>query len=396
MNTNNLAKNTNNENNTNNNTFSLNKKLRKRVRKLFRATAQKGYILIFMVFCFAMVGFALLLEPIATSSIALSHTQHEIAKQMNESINIAISSPIRKFVVDQMYANIQNLLIYHINAANGNSPYSCNGQTVQPTSVDPIGGSLENQFGLCSPETALYSLTGDTNQSIDFLGNFYPNWQQPIPDKFLDGVREMMIRKYQNNYSYTLRSTYVGKEVLSQGASTLGSTRSERYHWLVRADIESSTYREITGGMIVYYDVYLNNSYYPGNFYGGGSACDEKTSYTNPCGTDSLGNAINCAPVMVQQPDGSWGFAVQYGTDDPQYQTVYPPGCTPTTINGVMTMKCGIPGNKFVIALPSHGVRQQTGCASLNTGVAGVTAPDNGGYGFSLTVRIVSIGNPYN
>ncbi len=376
--------------------FLTNKKLRKILKKLFRLDSKKGYgLLLFLVFCFFMVGVSLLLEPIATSSIALEHTQQEIALDMNEHINIAFSSPIRHQIIDQMYKNIQDLLISHINAAAGSAPYTCNGQTVQPTSVDPVGGSLENQFGLCFPETALYGLQGDTNKSIDFLSTAYPNYKTPIPDKDVDNVRQMMIRKYQNDYSYTLRPTYVGKEVLSQGASgSIPASRLELYHWVVRADIESHTYREITGGMVIYYDVYLTNGYYPGNFYGGGSACDEKASYTSPCGTDELGNAINCAPVMVQQPDGSWGFAVQYGQDDPNYKPV--DTCGYDTVGGQRLYECPVSGNRVTIEFPSHGVRQQTGCASASTGLSGVTAPDNGGYGFSLAVRIVSIGNPYN
>lgn len=375
--------------------------LKKAVKKL---NNKSGYVLIFLVFFFFIVGSSLVAGPAMLTVRGIQYQLHNSQIESAEATILTTNSPIRNTLVSQVYSKVQAQLIQHLQQSLGSSQYVCQGQYVQPNSTDPVTGvtvgDLTYQYGLCSPETLLDGIAGDTNKTMDLLSGLYPNYKIPLSNPSDEHIRQALIKNNINEYNYTIRSTYVGETALSQGSSSsTGANRLEQYRYNVRADVElfTHTYTEARTGLVINYEVFITNGFYVGNFYGGGNNCSQTTSYTNTCGTDpATGEAVNCAPVMVQNPDGSWGFAVQYGLDDPNYQP-YPPGtpCPTVNVGGVAATECPLSGGRVSIAFKPRNTRIQTGCASASSGVQGVSGPDKNGYGFGITVRTVSVEHTY-
>jgi hypothetical protein len=358
--------------------------------------------LIFIAFLYFIVGYLLIAPPINNTVRNLKFTLVNSQLNTANDIGTALNSPVRKRIVYEVYKSVQAQLVSHLQQAAGSQPYACQGQYVDPTKTDPVTGvttgDLSYQYGLCSPETLLSNLGGDTNQSLNLISGMYPDYQKVLSTPENDRIRQATIKDSQNDYNYTLRSTYVGEAVLSQGPSATVGNRFEQYHYSVRADVEYFTYRytKVRSPLVIYYDVFISNNFYVGPFYGGGGACDQTTTYTNSCGTDAAtGQPISCIPAMVQQPNGSWAFAVQFGDDDPQYQPV-PGSCREVNIGGLSTIQCDLTSGGRSREFKPRGIRMQTGCASASTGVLGVTSPDNNGYGFVISVRTVSYGKNYS
>ncbi len=252
------------------------------------------------------------------------------------------------------------------------------------------GGTMENQYGLCLPENFYFDLLGDTNKSIDFIGTFYPNYKTPLADPVNENARKSFILQLQNKYDYTIRGYFVGKYVLSQGVTSgTDATRVEEYRWKVRADIiltTGSIYGDLNKDLVVYYDVVVTNSYFPGSFNGAGSSCDQSNTPISPCGD----SPDDCVITTITNPDGTTYFPSNYDPNNP------PPelsiiNCTPGNPS-----RCLLANGATLNKIRIRSIRPQNGCASLRTGVQGATGKDTGGYAFSLVVRIVSIGNSYN
>lgn len=372
--------------------------LKKAVKKL---NNKSGYVLIFLVFFFFIVASSLVAGPAMLTVRGLQYQLHNSQIESAEATILTTNSPIRNTLVSQVYAKVQAQLIQHLQQSLGSSPYVCQGQYVQPNSTDPVTGvtvgDLTYQYGLCSPETLLDGIAGDTNKTMDLLSGLYPNYKIPASNPSDEHIRQALIKNNINEYNYTIRSTYVGEDLLSQGAGSSLANRVERYRYNVRADIElfTHTYTEARTGLVIYYDLFVTNNFYVGNFYGAGSACDQTTTYTNSCGVDAAtGQPISCIPAMVVNADGSRGFAVQFGQDDPNYA---PAGkCNTIPVGDLETVQCPLSGGRTSIEFKPRSVRMQTGCASASTGVSGVTTPDKNGYGFVITVRTASIEHTYN
>lgn len=381
--------------------------IKKAVKRAFKKAMKKlnnksGYVLIFLVFFFFIVSSSLVAGPALITVRGIQYQLHNSQIESAEAIILTTNSPIRNTLVSQIYAKVQAQLIQHLQQSLGSSQYVCQGQYVQPNSTDPVTGAtvgdLSYQYGLCSPETLLQGIDGDTNKTMDLLSGLYPNIKVPLSNPSDEHIRQALIKNNINEYNYTIRSTYVGEDVLSQGPSSILANRLERYRYNVRADIElfTHTYIEARTGLVINYEVFITNGFYVGNFYGGGNNCSQTTSYTNNCGTDpATGQVVNCYPVMIQQPDGSWGFAVQYGQDDPNYKPDPPNSCIHASVGGLDSVQCSLSGGRKSIELLPKNTRMQTGCASANTGIQGVTAPDKNGYGFTVVVRTVSVEHTY-
>lgn len=376
------------------NTFNQPKKtkiLKKLKRKLKKAIAKintpRGWALIAAVFFFFILSTAAISNMVVSNTVMLNNTVFEANLGVAENMGLNTASPIRQYIVDEMYYRIQQQLIEHMNKAGGSSGYICQDALVPPTSADPIGGSLNNQFGLCDPVNMFGGMLGDTNQTIDYL-QLYPEHNKTLDDKITDNVRKSIVSQFANKYDYTLRTTYIGQELVQPAVP--GLYRTEKYLWSVRADVETQTVGGIKNGMVLYYDVTLTNMFFPTDFPGAGSACDQ-TETTYQCGRQG---DDGCGPVIIGLigPDGKPQPVLEIDPDAPEYQ----PGDGIPCRDTPNARYCSILGGGTSVTLFGTGIRSQLGCASPRTGVKGATGVDPFGYNFSLAVRLVSIGSTYN
>ncbi len=367
------------------------KKITSPIRKWLKS--RRGWALIMIAYFLFLISVVALAGPIGSTTKQLYDVSFEQAVSRAENMAIAASSPIRKQIVDATYKKIQEQLIQHLQQDQGSINYVCGDTIAVPKSS---GGSMENQYGLCLPENFYFDLLGDTNKSIDFIGTFYPNYKTPLADPVNENARKSFILQLQNKYDYTIRGYFVGKYVLSQGVTSgTDATRVEEYRWKVRADIiltTGSVYGDLNKDLVVYYDVVVTNSYFPGNFLGAGSACDQQSTVQALCGTDTAtGEAIPCTATVYISPDGNHGPVSAGGDSSSSFDIIG--NCVET---GIRTKRCQTANGGFVEVSPLRSARRQQGCASIRSGVPGATGPDPGGYSFSIIVRISSIGNSYN
>ncbi len=355
---------------------------------------RSGYALIVLVLYVAIVGTLALAEPMITTAVNLREQWVRTAINRAEHLAWSTSSPVRARLVDEVYKRVQTQLVNHIAKSKGSTPYECQGVLTQPETIDPQGGKLDGQFGLCEPEKILDGLNGLTGQSIDFLGAMYPEYKTPLTGEN-EVVRKAIIYQNQNSYEYKLTNTYVGQQTIDNKSfkTKTGIKRQEYYHWLVRADIEATGFRNVTRGIIVYYDVTLSNNYHPNDFGGGGNLCDRNDDggalFQCPVDLDELGY---CHQTSYTDKNGiEWiagsGPCPSYTTGDCRINDT----CTD---HGVY-ISCPLAGGGQTITIKARHTRPQIGCASLNSGQSGKII-DRGGYSFVLTVRIVSLGNTYN
>ncbi len=368
-------------------------KLTTPIRKWLKS--RRGWALIMIAYFLFLISVVALAGPIGSTTKQLYDVSFEQAVSRAENMAIAASSPIRKQIVDATYKKIQEQLIQHLQQDQGSINYVCGDTIAVPKSA---GGTMENQYGLCLPENFYFDLLGDTNKSIDFIGTFYPNYKTPLADPVNENARKSFILQLQNKYDYTIRGYFVGKYVLSQGvSSSTAATRVEQYRWKVRADIiltTGSVYGDLNKDLIVYYDVIVTNNYYPGKFLGAGSACNQQPTYLANCGYDLNGKPNQCVATVYTDPNGISSPITTIGGTDPVDFGINPGDCffNKTTGQTICTRNDGA----TIEYTNLKSIRVERGCASLNTGVIGVTTPDFGGYAFQITVRIVSIGNSYN
>ncbi len=359
---------------------------------------RNGYALIVLMFYIFIISLLAMLDPIFITTLNLKERWLNAAILRAEHLAWSTTSPVRYRLVDEVYTRVQTQLVDHIAKSKGSAPYQCQGVLTQPETIDPVGGKLDNQFGLCQPETVLDGLNGLTGQTIDYLNTLYPEYKMPLTGEN-EVARQAIIRQNQNSYDYVLSTTYVSQRVIDDAKSKrfktqTGFKRQESYRWLVRADIEAKSFNNVIKPIIVYYDVTLSNNYYPNDFGGGGNLCDRNDD----------GGALFQCPVDLDE----LGYCHQTSyTDKNGIEWIAGMGPCPTfggtgecrivndcTDHGVY-ISCPLAGGGQATTIKARHTRPQIGCASLNSGRSGKVI-DKGGYSFVLTVRIVSLGNTYN
>ncbi|MFY9224237.1 MAG: hypothetical protein WAQ98_16315 [Blastocatellia bacterium] len=372
------------------------KKLKKYAKKVVRKiNTPRGWAILFAVFFFFIISSAAIIGPVSRTTIQLKDTQLDIALATAEDIALSTSGPIRNYIVDQVYQRVQTQLVDHLRKAQGSTTYVCQGKLTAPSSAGSADSDLASQYGLCEPETLFDDLKGDTNQTIDFLTGVLPP-NAGLGDKESDKLQQNIIRQMQNDYSYTLRATFVGQEKFPKRGLTTIDT--EKYHWLVRADVESHSYDDITSGTVIYFDVVLTNQFIPDNFNGAGDACDRKEPFMTTCTSIGAGvvgstNLQDCISIGYVTGDGIYyesgqGPCLDFSQGDCQIVGK----CQDVGLY----VTCPLPGGGYTIKYRFNSTRPQPGCASLKTGNRSAIGLDPQGYSFLLTVRIVSIGSTYN
>lgn len=395
-------------------------RLGKKLSPLFKKNKSSGYALIlFVMFCFVLsVTFT---KPIVlTAARQYRDTNLEYAKTVSERIGIATASPIRERINSTIYNRIQGKLINHTKLFLSDSDtYNCQGQLV---ATKKAGGKLSNVFSICDLNGIFDDMLGDTNQTIDFLGFLYPEHKTPLEDKNLDIVRKSITEQFQNRFDYTLRTIFVGQEVLVQPGT---KKRTDRFRWQVRADVLTNTYYDVIDAHVLHYDVILDVVAHDVPFGGAGTACDRDNAqaapdvlidppsipYTGPDGITYIiaGDGGGVFPLNATDQDG---HVHQYGT--PGYDSVCgtlpngksDPYCGKQNLNNGECgsvyggdINCNFSnGTSFSGYQAPESIRIITGCASPRTGQLGQRAGDLDpvGYNFVVTTRLVSVGSTFN
>ncbi|MBN8721917.1 MAG: hypothetical protein J0M03_03220 [Acidobacteria bacterium] len=371
------------------------KKLKKYAKKVVRKVhSPRGWAILFATFFFFIISSAAIIGPVSKTTMQLKDTQLEIALATGGDIALSTSGPIRNYIVDQVYQRVQTQLVDHLRKAQGSTSYVCQGKLTAPSSAGTADGDLAGQYGLCEPEVLFNDLKGDINQTINFLEGINLG-NTTSDDKGSDKLRENIIRQAQNDYSYTLRATFVGQEKFPKRGLTTIDT--EKYHWLVRADVESHSYDDITSGTVIYFDVVLTNQFIPDNFSGAGDACDRKEPTMTTCSNALIGvingTGEDCISTGYVTPEGTF-FPVGSGPCVSFSQE----GCeiAGECIDVGSHLTCPLSNGGYTIKYRLKSTRAEPGCASLKTGNKSAIGLDPQGYSFLLTVRIVSIGSTYN
>lgn len=378
------------------NNKTITAKVKTNIRKFIKSyNNSRGWLLIMLVFLFGLLAAGAIMKPLSVTTVQLYDTVFEQDIRRTQRILLTTNSPIRNYVVDELYGRIQQQLKDHLAKAAGSSNYMCQNTEVPPSSNGSPDSKLENQFGLCSPERLFEGMDGNTNQSIDFNTAFGLKLHSGLSESDTNLIKKLM-KQNENSYDYTLRTIFVRQELLEYGG--VGKKRRELYHWLTRADVIATTNSVVKGDirqpLVIYYDVYLTNEFYPNTFYGAGTACQKQPSIVIPCfSTDGLGIGLSCSPVTVTTSDG----ATFHGDETTTFDLTPTGPCFPE-FGFIQT--CPIEGGGTVtrVKLPIKPALPQFGCASLNSGsnVRSRTVPDPKGYSFILTVKTVSIGASYN
>ncbi len=386
-------------------TKTLVEKCRAKKHALMNMSRQRGYALIVLVLFFWYLGVVATSQIVLTNTVQLRDTQLEIALDQAENIGIGTASPIRNYINDQVYKRVQNQVIEHLqlNKSTAES-YICQDQ---PTPTEKNGGSLTQQFGLCNPVRIMDGLDGDTNQTLDLLSFAYPNSDKPIDDPYKNNLRLSVVEQAQNKYHYTLRSTFVGQQVLYSGAGE----RVNRYRYLVRADVETYTYFNVINQLVMHFDVMVDETYYPIPF--DGVDCDQPAKLEENlilpaivlnAGTEQAmvcTDGITCVPVGVLDKNGEFcPYGKKCYTDicgrDPFC------GIPPGHIRGCVAsgkgdaIQCPVPKGTYIGDVRPFGIRPTRGCASARTNEPDATGLDPDGYTFTVITRLVSIGSTYN
>jgi hypothetical protein len=371
------------------------KKLKKYAKKVVRKIhSPRGWAILFAAFFFFIISSAAIIGPVSRTTMQLKDTQLEIALATGGDIALSTSGPIRNYIVDQVYKKVQTQLVDHLRKAQGATSYVCQGKLTAPSSAGSADSDLASQYGLCEPEALFNNLKGDTNQTIDFLAGVLPP-NSTLGNKESDSLRNQIIRQSQNDYSYTLRATFVGQEKFTKRSLTAIDT--EKYHWLVRADVESHSYDDITSGTVIYFDVVLTNQFIPNNFNGAGGACDRKEPFMSTCSGNGVINSTNPIDCINSGYVDSKGDYFEAGTGAcPAYVEGPCQVISSECINNSAYIMCPLAGGGYAIRYKIISSRPESGCASLRTGNKSAIGLDPNGYSFLLTVRIVSIGSTYN
>jgi hypothetical protein len=373
------------------------KKIPRKINKIIKTAWKKrnGYVLIVLIFYVFIITLVAMMDPMLASALSLKRMWKRAAVERAEWMAIGTTSPIRYRIVSEVYDRVQKQLIDHIAKSKGTNPYLCAETLMQPTSA---GGNLALEPSLCDPEGVIKDLNGLSNQSIDYLSKFYPDYKTPLTGEN-EIVRKGIIAQNTNTYQYWFTNTYIGHEVVNnQGfKDATGFTRQENYKWLIRADSEATlpNWFNVTWGIVANYDVNLTINYYPSNFAGGGDLCDRRDSNMGgrECPPEYQINGV-CMPAFYTDKNGvEWpgdSGPCPYGTNNPQPECEIIGQCED---HGPITT-CPLAGGGELSILKVRATRPQIGCASLNSGKSGKVI-DTEGYSFILTVRMVSVGNTF-
>lgn len=395
--------------------FDLAKTFVKRAAKKLKKYVSKkrnGYVLIALVFFYWFLGFMLTIDIAIITTKQVRQFTILSARHQSQMIGVSLASPIRNYINGEVKKVVQQQHIEHL-AANRSSAetYQCQGSLVATMAN---GGDLKQQFGLCDPKNLLNGLTGKVNQTVDFLSFLYPNHTTPLADPVEDKRRRNMIAQYENTYQYSLKPFFVSQEPFFENG-----VRHNRYRYLVRAEMESITWFNLTNHMVYNFDVVVEDNYIGTPFNGVGNNCDQIDYPDNPpTGPDLVvinpdGTAIVCDDGVDCQPIGytdSNGVTHPFGS--PQYNQACgtlpsgqaDPYCTgglqgslstgPCTLEGGANYNCPTTnGGFFNGVLKSSSVRATGGCASINSNKFGRTEPDPDGYTFIVFTRVSTIGN---
>jgi len=371
-------------------------------RVLRKLNSRQGWAILVTTVFIMIIATSASIAPALRTTAHLQNVALDIAVTRSENMIMATSSPIRHKIVKAIYPKIQQQLIDHLRKAQSGQAYVCQGVLTPPAALGS-SGNLENQFGLCEPEKLFDGLNGATNKTIDYLSEAYPEHNIPLSDPSLEEARKSIIYQTENSYEYTLRTTYIGQEIMPRGR--LGNQREEKYQWSVRADVAMQTNKgEITRGLVIYYDVTLTNNFYANGINGSGNACDFDETNIVPC-PDDLNNPFirrfgsECV-LLVAQDNATGAVGVLGSAASNGFPNSLPPGlridglCTSGGLS--TTLECPAENDQTLRLVRLNSTRPQIGCASANTGKQGISGLDPSGYVFFLTARITHIGSTYN
>lgn len=216
---------------------------------------QKGIALIVMVLLIWVVAMVAIMEMLISTGTELSNTNLRIAVQWGDSVALATAAPIREKIEQEVYRRIERDIGIHIRkqleGMTTGTPYLCQ-KIVMPTQP------LSEQPSICDPIHLLDGLPARTKETIDYRSVLKP------ADPALVDTPEWREIDYElkNSYDYRLSSVFVAKELRQVGTSrqpgVLAKPRIERYRWMVRADVTTHTYYNVTRGLVIYYDVVTN------------------------------------------------------------------------------------------------------------------------------------------
>lgn len=255
---------------------------------------QRGYALIVLVFFFGLVLLFSTSQIYVSSAIALKDANLRVARGYVEQSAIAAAAPIMDDIDKQVLTLVQGSLMDHIQKAKLGTTYQCQDGT---SSGEP---DLNNHFALCDPVHVLSDVDGATNQSLNDLDAFLPDYKNHLDDPRY----QTMIRQMTNSYEYSLTPIFVGQELVDPGGKVIKGTggatmpRQERYRFLVRANITMHGYDKVNWRLRANYDVILNTQLQVGGNGSFGDTCDMQDM--NP-GAESDQPII----TFTQSPDGN-------------------------------------------------------------------------------------------
>ena len=415
---------------------------------------QRGYALIVLIFFFAIVLALSTSEIYVSSGVALREVNLRIAREYVEESAIAASAPILDDVDKQVMTLVQESLMDHIQKAKLGTTYQCqDGASSGET-------ELSSHYALCDPVHVLSDVDGATNQSLNDIEAFLPDYKEHANDP----KYQAMAHYLENSYEYSLTPIFVGEELVDPGGKPfkvgIGSAtmpRQERYRFLVRANITMHGYDHVNWKLRANYDVILNTQLQSSG--GFGDTCDMQDMNASADlelpivvlshSTDADGKPVinacdggtDCLGIGVYDSTGKFfaygtdGFTTICGSDGKKCSN--DPGVKACQVHVSTVALCGL-SNGSGYSFSVFGTRQQRrhsylGCVGQNTSKnqlggmfrlkgpasqkAGSAPNDNRlsrngltigskiaakdakslyGYTFNTVVKLVSVGNPYD
>lgn len=358
---------------------------------------QRGIALIVMVLLIWIVAMVAIMEILICTGTELSNTNLRIATQWADSFALATAAPIRERIEQEVYRRIERDVEQHIRKqleGNTGTPYLCQ-RMVNPTQP------LSEQPSICNPVHLLDDLSSRTGESIDYHSALKPT------DPALVNTPEWKEIAYEleNSYDYRLSSVFVAKELIqeavSRQAGVLAKPRIERYRWMVRADVVTRTYQNVTRGTIIYFDVITNIYTY-----------DDSTTGVLDCSThERQANFSINLPIFMKCADerGTPGdnLCQDFKICTPGtgcFQTECDPKCLKNldiceNSNYVdqicLMLKPGL-GVFTVASFINDDVYSSNGCVSHTSGRFNGQPAAGGGYTWNTVIKIVDIGSTFD
>lgn len=359
---------------------------------------QRGTALIVVVLLMWVVAMVAILETLIFTGTELSNRNLQIATQWAESTAISTAVPIREHLEEEVYRRIERDIQTHIQKqlegmATG-TPYLCQ-RMVTPTQA------LSEQPSICDPARLLDGLEGRSGQSIDDRSILRPT------DPALLNTPEWREIEYEteNSYDYNLSSVFVSREIRQEGVKrqegVLGKPKIERYRWMVRADVVTRTYYNVTRGLIIYYDVVTNVYTY-----------DDSTTGVLDCSTHERQRNFSIHLPIFMKCKNTAATPGDVLCQDFEIctpgTTCFKENCTTECLRNLaicensnyvdqlcLTLKPGL-GIFSVPSIISDDVYSSNGCVSQTTGRLNSQPAAGGGYTWNTVIKIVDIGNTFD